>query len=203
MIFFASIIPALVFLQTSCVSSISSFLTAPYTSWFPIAALAVLAFTGIVLVIYMLGPLLGDSGNIRAWSRMKFYELITSLILIIIFAAMATSICTVDPTSALGSVGLISSSCSSGTGNNIYSISLCDLYTFNTYVLNFNELLYLVQVRFSTSLSYTYTFKFNVGGNLNQESSVSYRFRSASARRSASQSAEAAAWGTSGCTRCP
>ncbi len=147
----------------SCVSSISGYLTAPYTVWFPVVTLATLAIISILAVIYALSPFISTGGNIRAWTRVKIYELLVSLILVIIFASFATVLCTTDPTQTLSNAGLISSACttSGGAGGsaNLYSIAVCNLYQFNNHVAQLTLFVYYVQaiVAFQPSFSGSFT----------------------------------------------
>ncbi len=137
----------------SCTSSISAFLTAPYTVWFPVVILAVLAVISVLSLMYALGPLIGSMRAIRPWVKVKIYELLLSIILILIFASIATELCTANPVSIYSSAGLISSHCTSSSGSypvdNIYSLALCNLYQFNGDVAGFNDYIFFMLVRLS------------------------------------------------------
>jgi hypothetical protein len=138
---------------SSCVSSISSFLTAPYTAWFPIVILAVLAIISILSVIYALAPLIGSISSIRPWVKVKIYELLLSIVLIAIFGSIATALCTENPVNIFNSAGLISSQCTSASGampvENIYSLAMCNMYQFNGHVDSFNLYIYYTLVTFA------------------------------------------------------
>ncbi len=145
-------------LVSSCTSSISSFLTAPYTTWFPIVILAVLAVISILSIIYAVGPLIGSMSAIRPWVKVKIYELLLAIILIMIFASIATGLCDYNPVRLYNNAGLVSNQCSSGSGNNtssnssvnnIYSLAMCNMYAFNGHVENFNDYMYFLLVSYS------------------------------------------------------
>lgn len=141
----------------SCVASISSFLTAPYTAWFPVAVLAVLAITGVVAILYVLSPLVGRN-DIRAWARVKIYDLFFSIVLILVFAAFSTMLCATPVLDLYKSVGLITTqptgrvnTLPSGVTDpcyntqidpNLYRLAICDMYQFNAYDADFNHYFY-------------------------------------------------------------
>ncbi len=145
----------LLLVAESCVSSITAFLTAPYTAWFPVVILAVLAVISILSVIYAIGPFIGSINSIRPWVKVKIYELLLSIILILIFASIATSLCTADPYDIFSSVGLVSSQCTptstSTPVSNLYSLAMCNMYQFNGYVGEFNEFIYLTVMAYAIS----------------------------------------------------
>ncbi|MCL5427644.1 MAG: hypothetical protein M1321_00465 [Candidatus Marsarchaeota archaeon] len=147
-------------LVSSCVGSISSFLTAPYTAWFPVVILAVLAIISILSVLYMLGPFIGGITSIRPWVKVKVYELLLSIILIAIFASIATGLCTFNPVGLYSNAGLASAQCSSPAGStpvdNIYSLALCNLYQFNNDVNAFNNFIFYTMVSFSLEPSFMF-----------------------------------------------
>jgi len=115
-------------LQSTCVSSVKGFLTSPYTAWFPAVSAVAIAVIGILGIIYVLSPLMGRT-DIKNWARYQIYAILLSLVLISIFGAFSTLLCTVNPAPALNSVGLIPGNC--GSTGTLYGIALCDVYTFN------------------------------------------------------------------------
>ena len=169
----------LILLAGACASSISSILTAPYTSWFPIVILAVFAVIAILSIVYAISPLIGRS-NIQSWIRVKIYDEILSVFLIIIFASFATSLCSINPVGILGSVNLLPVACNpnpttaspdlsslvtlSGGSlslpmpNNLYSVSICDMYVFNNYLtyLNFFTFYAALITEMTPTLNFNY-----------------------------------------------
>ena len=155
------ILGAIIMLQ-SCVSSVSNFLTAPYTSWFPIVVTAALAVLSILAVIFVLSPLLGRN-DIRSWVRVKMYEVLLSIALVMIFGAFATELCTFNPVPAFERVQLVvPSQCgsTSGTGiDNIYGLAVCDMYNFKLYNIELNQYIYYVAIAFSTAGKVTFSLE--------------------------------------------
>lgn len=129
-------------LFTTCLGSISGFLSSPYTGWFPFVFSAVMFVILVLVVVYVISPIVGRS-DIRTWTRIKIYETLLSLGFIMVFAIFSGSICTISPNYLYGSVDLLPPPCSnfnSATNNylepnNIFSISQCDLWHFNNDAL--------------------------------------------------------------------
>ena len=138
MIFLLQIILAVV---NSCVSSVSYFLSSPYTSWFPIIIIAVLASMSVLILIYSLAPII-NGYNVRPWTKNKILDLLITLILVMSFGTVSTLICSSNPSSYFSTTGILPTTCSSSSINTIYAISLCDLQQFNVYTLQFNQYLY-------------------------------------------------------------
>lgn len=143
-----SVLNSMFVLANMCTSSVSDFLTAPYTSWFPVVSLAVLAFLVVLIVVYMLSPLVGRT-DIRSWTKIKGYELLLSLVLIGIFASFSTEICVIDPKPYLIQVQILPSSCNNNNINNLYAVSICDMSQFNSYMNYMNTFLYYVLLTFA------------------------------------------------------
>ncbi len=143
-----------IMLNAFCPGSLNSivcFLSAGPNIWFPIVMAAVLAIIAVVAIIYQLSPLLGRN-DIRVWARAKIYDAFVTIILAIIFLSFSTLLVSVNPASAYNSAGLLPQLCnpsiatnipSSSNINDIYGISLCDMYQFNQYVGIFSEGIYL------------------------------------------------------------
>lgn len=142
-------------LLNSCLSGIGGFLGSPITGWFAFAFAGVMVITLIIALIYAIGPMLGRP-EIRGWARMKLYETMFALFLVIIFGGFATMVCTINPVGILGAPGVNlvpnspippttgaatslfasgGSDCTAAT--DIYSLSECDLYNFNYNVVYF------------------------------------------------------------------
>ncbi len=132
----------------SCISSISYFLSSPYTAWFSVVVMAVFASMSVLILIYALAPLINAS-NIRSWTKNKIIDLLITLILVMAFGTVSTLICSSNPSSYFSSAGILPTACSAPLVNNIYAISLCDLNQFNTYTLQFNQYLYYALLLFS------------------------------------------------------
>ncbi|MHB1830054.1 MAG: hypothetical protein ACYCO0_01545 [Candidatus Micrarchaeaceae archaeon] len=135
-------------------SSIVCFLSAGPNVWFPIVMAAALAIIAVVAIIYQLSPLLGRN-DIKVWARAKIYDAFVTIILAIIFLSFSTMIVSVNPVSAYSSVGLLPQLCnpsvnsnipSSSNINDIYGISICDMYQFNQYVSIFSEGIYIFSI---------------------------------------------------------
>ena len=125
--------------------SVCNFLTSPYTSWFPVVISAVLAIISVFGILYALSPLMGRS-DIRNWIRIKIYELLLSIVLILIFAAFSTSMIAADPHQIFSNFGMVTGSCDSPTVNNFYVISICNLEQFNHNVGELNVLVYYISI---------------------------------------------------------
>jgi len=155
----------MILLQNSCVSSVSGFLTSPYTGWLPVVSVVALAIIGILALIYILSPLMGRT-DIKGWSRYQIYSILLSLALIVIFGAFSTLLCTVNPEPALNSVGLVPVSCSGTTTNTIYGLSLCDINYFNNGAINVANN-YLFSIALIVSFVPDVEFKINFVPGLN------------------------------------
>ena len=134
----------------SPLGSICNFLTSPYTSWFPVVISAVIAIISIFGIVYALSPLMGRS-DIRNWIRIKIYELLMSIVLILIFAAFSTSIIIADPHQIFSNFGMVTGNCDNPAVNNFYVISICNLKQFNYNVGELNLLVYYVSILASIS----------------------------------------------------
>ncbi len=131
----------------TCTSSISAFLTTPYTGWISVVVIAALMIISGLALVYAISPIVGRS-DIRTWVRLKIFDVILALIFIVIFAGFATATCTYNPVSTFKNAGLVPNFCLSAqtingvatpAPNNIYSLALCDIFSFNTntyYIIN-------------------------------------------------------------------
>ena len=117
----------------SAACSLTNILSSPYTFWFPIVVIAAIMVILIAILISMLAPLIGRT-NLVPWARIKAYEEVATVILAIIFLGFSSMLCAFNPVPAFGSLGLVPQSCSaSGTVpvDNIWGLSVCNMYTFN------------------------------------------------------------------------
>ncbi len=133
-------------IANTCLSSVNGFLTAPYTAWFPVVIAVALAVLAVLSLLYILSPAFGRN-DIRTWVRFKMVDVFLSIIFILIFAALASATCTVNPSGFFSQYGLLPKFCQSAqtinnvpnvpAPNNLDSIALCDIYTFNSNSYNY------------------------------------------------------------------
>ncbi|MEM0200865.1 MAG: hypothetical protein QXD23_00470 [Candidatus Micrarchaeaceae archaeon] len=153
------------FLVNTCTSSVNYFLTSPYTSWFPVVTLAVLASFTILILIYSLSTII-NAGKVRSWIKNKFLDLLITLVLIFSFATVSTLICSSNPTPYFSKAGLLPTACSTQSVNDIYALSLCDLNQFNTYALQFNQYLYFILLSLSITPKVSGYLSAGLAGNI-------------------------------------
>lgn len=117
------------------------------TIWFPIFMAIITVVIAIIAVIYMLSPLLGRN-DIKTWARIKIYDVLLTVVLAVVFLVFSGMLYSIDPTSAYGAVGLLPQSCSptvmtntptSVNVNNLYALSVCDMYQYNQNVMSFSN----------------------------------------------------------------
>lgn len=86
-------------------------ITSPFGDvWLPIVLAAVTMVIVILALIYALAPALGRN-DIRAWVRVKIYDELATIVLIMLFAAFGAAIFAIQPANQLASVGLIPTDC--------------------------------------------------------------------------------------------
>ncbi|MGC8662315.1 MAG: hypothetical protein ACP5RT_00835 [Candidatus Micrarchaeia archaeon] len=110
-----------------CLSSINSFLTAPYTAWFPVASILALVVISILSIIYILAPLFGKE-DIRSNIKISIYQTLFSLVLIISFGIFSTWVCTFNMQGLLSIIGIAPNFVP--TGANVYLSAVSNLYYF-------------------------------------------------------------------------
>ncbi|MEM3180779.1 MAG: hypothetical protein QXY86_00100 [Candidatus Micrarchaeaceae archaeon] len=116
-------------------------ITSPAYVWFPVALVGALAVISILSVIYALSPMLGRT-DLRAWAKIKIYEVMFSIALVFIFFAFMALFTSINFGSLLHSVSPYSC-----TNNfDIYSLAMCDLNTFNGYLSDLNYLAYILLI---------------------------------------------------------
>lgn len=124
----------------ACVTSgLKACLAQVYLPWFGFSALAAVAVLIVLAFIYGISPLIGRS-DMRAWVKVKIYDVILSLILILIFLYVAGLIYNTN-VNGFKSNDLVSPSCQPAL-TNIYSLSVCDMYQFNLYAADLNSAMY-------------------------------------------------------------
>ena len=128
----------------TCTSSVNGFLTGAYTGWFPVVMAVALGVIAILSLLYILSPLFGRN-DIKTWVKIKIFDVFVSIIFIMIFAGFATATCSYNPVGTYQQYGLLPTFCQSAQTinnvqvpepNNLYSLSLCDLYNFNANTYN-------------------------------------------------------------------
>ncbi len=124
--------------------SLSSTILSPTLIWVPVAAVASLAIISILALLYALSPFLGRT-DLRAWAKIKIYDVSLSLLLIAVFAGIVYLLSSINFANAFGS-NLVPSSCSyasSPQNANLSTLALCDLSLFDSNVSTLNELSFL------------------------------------------------------------
>ncbi len=142
----------------ACTSNLAGCLSSIYLPWFGIAALAAVGVIAVLAVIYGMSPFVGRS-DIRTWVKIKIYDVMLSLVLIMVFAYFANLIYTF-PAGAFSGADLVSPACASSP--NIYALSVCDMYQFNLYTEDMNIAIYWF-VMASGALQSTLDLKFTFG----------------------------------------
>jgi len=107
-------------------------------SWEGIAITASLIIIGVAAIVFALASII-NSPTARTWSRMQIYEALLSIAMLIIFSFFAY-LFLLNPVNAFNSIGLLPSSCTSA--NSIFTLSACDLSTFNNYAFNISSKLF-------------------------------------------------------------
>jgi len=119
-----------------CLNSINSFLTAPYTAWFPITLIAATLIIVILAVIYLFAPLMGRE-DIRRNIGIMIYQTLFGIVLIMAFGIFATWLCSFNAESILQNLHLILVNIPPGLtipyNGNLYETALYDLYLFTNY----------------------------------------------------------------------
>jgi hypothetical protein len=131
-------------------SSIASYITSPLVLWFPIVVLAAVAMIGVLAVMYMLGQFAGRE-SMRVWAKVKIYEILLSLLTVILFLFLVSFIFSLNFQQIFGSVGLVPQECmpSSLTATDFFSLAICNMHQFNQQLLNLNGLIYYISLRLS------------------------------------------------------
>jgi len=119
-----------------CLNSINSFLTAPYTAWFPITLIAATLIIVILAVIYLFAPLMGRE-DIRRNIGIMIYQTLFGIVLIMAFGIFATWLCSFNAESILQNLHLVLVNIPKGLtvpyNGNLYETAVYDLYWFTNY----------------------------------------------------------------------
>lgn len=152
----------------SCTSSgtlsISRLLSSPYSGWFPVVLAAAVLILGILGMVFALSGAIGRN-DLKTWVRIKMFDTVFSILLIVVFASIGTLACSVNPVNALSKVNLVENygniassglfsnpnqfNCQS-TSTTLYDVSLCDLSAFNYAVTNLNNGIFYFGMAFSS-----------------------------------------------------
>ncbi len=141
-----------------CTSNLAGCLSSVYLPWFGIAAFAAVGVIAVLAVIYGISPFVGRS-DIRTWVKIKIYDVMLSLVLIMVFTYVASIVYTF-PVSAFSGADLVSPACAGSP--NIYALSICDMYQFNLYTYDMNIAIYWF-VMASGALQSSLQVKFDLG----------------------------------------
>jgi hypothetical protein len=130
--------------------SITSYITSPLVLWFPIVVLAAVAMIGVLAVMYMLGQFAGRE-SMRVWAKVKIYEILLSLLTVVLFLFLVSFIFSLNFQQIFSSVGLVPQECMppSLTATDFFSLAICNMHQFNQQLLNLNGLLYYISLRLS------------------------------------------------------
>ncbi len=140
-------------LLQSCVQSISSFLTSPYTGWFPIVMVSVLLIITVMAFVYTVSGFIGRR-DISENIKISIYQSLFALVLIMIFGAFSTWLCTFGVSNQLSNLNLNAPNAPSDA--NIYKDALYNLYYFTNAILanaNNNLFALLIALNYGVKLS--------------------------------------------------
>ncbi len=113
-------------------------------SWLPLALIVVALVFAAAGIVYMIGAVI-SSPSAKSWSRMQIYEGLLSIVLIMIFAALA-SLFMLHVNSAYSSAGLLPKNNNCASASDIYAISACDLGYFNSIAGDYFVTIYYASV---------------------------------------------------------
>lgn len=128
--------------------NIYSCLAPMYTAWFSIAGISAVAIFAVLLFVYALFSMVGRS-DITTWTRVKMYDVLLSLMLIIIFGYAANLIYRMPLGYLNTGAGIVPAGCV-GSLYNIYSLSICDMKTFNDFSGRFDTEQYVLMLTIGT-----------------------------------------------------
>ncbi len=134
----------------SC-TGLCSTITSPYIIGTALAMVGVMLVITVLAILYMLSPAFGNN-QLRPWIRTKIYDELASIVFIFIFLAFGALVATLPVQGSLNAAGLTNSECTSAINNppashpgqtvsydNLYFVSLCDVYQFNSDVALLSE----------------------------------------------------------------
>jgi len=147
-----------------CLNSINSFLTTPYTAWFPITLIAATLIIVILALIYLFAPLMGRE-DIRRNIGIMIYQTLFGIVLIMAFGIFATWLCSFNAESLLQSLNLNLVTSIAPKNANLYETALYDLYWFTNYgaLVNTNGLSSLLYLALNTGPSFKIEINYEPG----------------------------------------
>lgn len=156
-------------LLAACAANLTSFLGSPFALWFPLVLLATIVVILVAAMIYMLSPLAGRN-DLRVWSRVKIYDVLSNLVFVFIFLSFSGLLCTIGPSAPLLSANLLPHSTPStpgcvpggtnppntipslpASGDNLFSLADCNIYLYNYDLMQFSVQIYYTILVFSLS----------------------------------------------------
>jgi hypothetical protein len=127
----------------------ASYLTSPYTAWFPVVIAAAILVIVVVAMIYMVCGAIGREG-LRSWAKMKIYDILMSFTLIILFIFIANFMFQFNFQSLFSSAGLLTNNCvGTSLGTDLFSVAICNMYQFNQEIIQMNTWVYDVALALS------------------------------------------------------
>lgn len=108
------------------------------TTWVPLAIIAALTVALVAGLVYALAGII-NSEEARGWARFQLYEVILSVILIIVFASISY-LFLLNPQGLFGALKIVPTGCTSAT--TMYTLSTCDLGLFNNASFAFGAYLF-------------------------------------------------------------
>jgi hypothetical protein len=125
----------------------AGYLTSINAAWLGIVMVAALFTISVIAIIYVISTFIGREGT-RVWAKVKIYEILLSLILVIAFLFISQLIFSINFQQLYISANVAPAACSgSSTLTDLFSMALCDMHQFNEYILEFNRLLYYIALR--------------------------------------------------------
>lgn len=132
---------------TAPANPLYSYVTSPYISWFPLTVAVAFALIAVIAFVYMLSSFSGRY-DLKVWARSKIFDILLSFVLIFIFLLTASIALKMNFAQIFGTIGLVPTTLC-GNSTDLFSLALCDLHTFNGYVLAFNQFTFGVGVLLS------------------------------------------------------
>jgi hypothetical protein len=128
----------------------AGYLTSINAAWVGIVMVAALFTIGVIAIIYLISTFIGREG-MRVWAKVKIYEILLSLILVIAFLFISQLIFSINFQQIYNATKVAPVACDIGSGTNsdLFSMALCDMHQFNEYILRLNSLIYYIALRLS------------------------------------------------------
>lgn len=127
-------------------SGMYGYITSPYVVWLPVAVAAALAVIGILAVMYALSSFTGNR-RIAVWTRAKIYEVLIGFVLIGAFLFLVLVFTSINFVQLFNGIGLVPPSCTQPPSNDLFTLAVCDMYTFNHNITYMNYAVYFIGAR--------------------------------------------------------